>query len=417
MAIVRKTLLQTGTYQAPQGTLRATPKRVRAWAEKFRAMREKGIKVPVCWGHHLDALPAGEQDRKARPYYLSRYNAGYLDAVEYDPVTGRLDASLDVPGAELDAQGNLLTEATLPNGHRVKCAIGEVSAAIRDWTDGTGKRWDDSLVHVALVTHPVVAGQGGFHLSGAATDGNEFHLSLSGLVSTLATDSEDNMADELDTAEGAGADEGTGGKTDKDFFEDAVAFLKARGINLPEHTTADNFFEHLAIAGHALDNQAPVTDESPAEEQAEEEKEGEDDVKEITDDEPPTEEQRPVMMSLATAQTAAEKKLILREQTAHRQRLNDRINALVKRGLPPAKANEFRGMVAGYTLSLDTEGEVVPRKVDTMLSLLEEVLPKKKFTDQYLRNHAVEAPRPGVVDDEETLKIAQQRAAAVSRSN
>jgi len=55
-----------------------------------------------------------------------------------------------------------------------------VSAHIRDWKDGRGNRWDDSIMHVALTPLPVADGLPGFkNLATPApkgTDGADLEL-------------------------------------------------------------------------------------------------------------------------------------------------------------------------------------------------------------------------------------------------
>ena len=72
---------------------------------------------------------------------------------------------MDVPGAEVDPDGNLLTWAEAGDGRKLKCAIQECSAGIRDWRDGQGRMWPDSLIHVALCALPVVSDQDGFSVA------------------------------------------------------------------------------------------------------------------------------------------------------------------------------------------------------------------------------------------------------------
>lgn len=251
MAKVWKVLIRPGAYQAPQGRLEATASRCRRWAATFQRMKRAGIRVPVCWGHQPGAIPGENADKATRQYLLSKYNAGYLDDLVCGP-DGALKALLDVPGAERDREGNLVTWAKLPDGRKVPCAIKEVSAAIRDWRDGKGRDWPDAIIHVALVTLPVMAEQEGFAAAGAGNDTNaggpgEVHLSLSDLLYTLGT--ETNMPDDLMLEE---PDLGAGMDTPNGRLTRTLSVLKQFGIHLPPDTNEGNLSERIDLIGNAL---------------------------------------------------------------------------------------------------------------------------------------------------------------------
>ena len=93
-----------------------------------------------------DILETGDLPQQ---YYLSAMNAGYLDDLTIDE-KGQLAGKPNCPGCEIDpATGNYTAWVRLPDGREVKTAIGEVSVAIGDWTDGQGRKWKDVLKHVA----------------------------------------------------------------------------------------------------------------------------------------------------------------------------------------------------------------------------------------------------------------------------
>jgi hypothetical protein len=161
MARVYKLLLRPSLYSAPQGVLKATPARLKHWIRTFRRMKAKGIRVPIGHGHQPQALPGDASARARNQYYLGALNAGYLDALDLDK-RGGLRAVLDCPGYDLDDKGNLVAWTRLGDGREVRTAIAEVSAAIRDWTDGTGETWPDAIVHIALTPLPVAHGTGPF---------------------------------------------------------------------------------------------------------------------------------------------------------------------------------------------------------------------------------------------------------------
>lgn len=401
MAKVYKTLLRTGVYSAPQGNLKATPARLRGWAEKFRAMKDLGIKVPVAWGHQPQAKPLDRTaDKASKQYYLSKFNAGYLEDLAFDSATGRLRFGADIPGCEVDPQGNLLTETTLDDGRKVKSAIGEVSAAVNDWRDGQGRLWKDCLIHVALTPLPVAAGESGF--TSAPPEPSEIHLSLASILYELGGDTDMPAAilePDVDDAEGG---------TEKKHFKKMIAGLEAKGIHLPEDTTPENVIERLMVALHAV-TEGGLEDEPDL------------DLDEQPDEPSPIEEPRPgpMMMSLATAKTPREKKLLQREQQRHRGNLERRIARLVKYGLKPHRADALRGRLDGYELSLTAEGDLVEAPVDVELKIWEQAAEDfggKKFAKRYLGTTPTEEPRPRMdgEDDTDMKKLAEERAARIS---
>jgi hypothetical protein len=239
-------------------------------------MARDGIRPTCPWNHQPGATlvepgVGGDPERFA----ASRYNAGYVLGGRVDPQSGALEAFLDVPGAELGADGNLLTTVEMPDGRKVRGAIKEVSAKISpSWRDGRGRVWKDVVTHVALVGLPVVAGQKGFSLSAARPDRGAFFLSTQTLANGGA------MAD-YGSPPGNGSPRGNGFRggngrpagngfrggappdldddDDDDggpdagadpYFADALRCLKEKGIRLPPGTTPGNVFERIVVACH-----------------------------------------------------------------------------------------------------------------------------------------------------------------------
>lgn len=465
MASFKKLLCRTGIHKAPQGELVATPQRVRAWAEKFKKMKALGIKVPVAWGHQPKALPADQDDREHQLYYRSKFNAGYLDELDFDEKDGNLYGVVDAPGCEL-ADGNLVHQVELSDGTKAKGAIGEVSIAIRDWKDGQGRDWPDSIIHVALTPLPVVADQGGFSAGPAPSD-QVYSLStlLYGLAPaasyTLAS-KEGPMKDDkkkpddkdkdkptegtYDTAKGDakngddlpkppdtkgngaavdddskdGDDKSTAGsKNDKAaHFSRAKDALMKQGYKLPDHADAENGWDHLANILEALNHQQGESE--PGQEEPQDGKQ----KRPVGPAQKPTEEPRPIMMSLATAQTPGEKGMILTLQKKHQESLSERIDKLAARGVPADEVQSFRERISTYELSLDDEWEPTEQKLDYELSVWERTLDAwdkakpaaKDLTKQHL-TRATPVVRPDInPDNEYNQDEINSRAAAVSTS-
>lgn len=257
MARVRKVLVRPGKYKAPMmrqdgtrvlGDLEVTPDRVKHWCEQFRAMKAAGIHVPVCWGHQPSALPGEGLERHEKQAAVAQANAGYLEEMGLDP-DDALPGVLDIPGAKVEGD-NLVTEQTLPDGRKVKAAIKEVSIAVRDWTDGTGKKWKDSIVHVALVTHPVMTGQGGFESAEMATGGSDrlYEMEVPGggrrLLILMGTE-------EATMPETTVQPVATGTQSSPRTAR-ALQVLASFGLHLPEDTHEGNIEERIDLCGNAI---------------------------------------------------------------------------------------------------------------------------------------------------------------------
>lgn len=246
MATFKKVILSPGVYHAPQGTLHATPGRVRGWAKTFARMNQNGIRVPICWGHQPGAIPGEGKGKADRQYELSRYNAGYIRNLSVSD-DGDLEGELDIPGADVDEDGNLITWAEMPDGRKVRCAIKEVSAAIRDWQDGSGRKWPDAITHVALVPLPVVAGQTGFETTLGTDAGvpGEIHLSLATYLGP--EEGEGKAMPMIDAADMVEAP-----AVGSDPVSECLGILEQIGLHLPMDTDEGNLCERIRLVGGAL---------------------------------------------------------------------------------------------------------------------------------------------------------------------
>jgi len=405
VAKVRKTLLNVGIHHARQGVLKVTPERARRWADNINKMNQLGIKLPVCWAHDPTVLPDSAYD-------MARLNAGYYSNAAFDPKTGNLDIDLEAPGCELDKEtGNLVTYTKIsPTGPLVKTAIGEVSGHIRNWKDGQGRDWPDSLVHVALTPLPVVPTKGFTELA-TGTEPSDFFLSLSTFHANLAT--EPPMAEEKDkkTAPPPPEDKAPppdvaadtepvadDAATTEDSlpaispaaaaFAPAVAALKSLGLHLPEDTTEKNFAERIVVACHALDAHK-------AAQQAEEAQQPAPGTPDANGTPPANnsvvEEGRPVMLSTIT--DGRVKKLLLATQEQKKSSALAKVDSLVKRGMPVFRANEFRDLINSYELAL--VGDDVQRpEWEASLGIWDETLKFGKSAKERHVKGAKEEPPP-----------------------
>lgn len=144
MAKFKKEILKSGIYQSPDGEIHITEDRINKWVSNFDRMKIAGLKIPLPWGHNSRGQPLSSDEKE---FLESKYNAGYVESFSNE--NGSLVALVDVPRLE--------------DSSRVGTIVQEVSPQIETaWKDGKGKTWTDVITHLALVTHPVVAGQPNF---------------------------------------------------------------------------------------------------------------------------------------------------------------------------------------------------------------------------------------------------------------
>lgn len=402
MAKAQKVLLRTDIFQAPQGQLVADAPFLKRLVENFRRMKACGLLVPVAWGHQPQAVPGDEDERASRQYYLSRLNAGYLDDLDLDEATGQLSMRVDCPGLTCDDQGRMCAWTRTDDGVEVKTAIKEVSAAIKNWRDGKGRAWDNSLIHVALTPLPVVDNQGGF--KALSTEG--FTLNLLDLTG------ENDVADDSGKKDEAG--KGDAGKPDGGYFKKALDVLKQHGFVLPDDTDEGNGWERIYVAGVAKAEGDEGADDNDADDM-----EDDDDDDGMMDGTDPSRdgavaEARPVMLSVSTVTDPVAKKLLAERQETHRKNLLTQVKRLERRGMKRHVAEKFREQLSTYELNLDASGDPIEKEVEYRLSVYDEVLPKKKFSEEYLARHAVKAAREHQEEAHVTQEEINRRAGAVS---
>jgi len=128
-----KELLRVGRWIHPAKKLvvDVTRERLSRWAENFRRMLAKGIRVPVPYGHSYDP----------------RDNAGFVTdmRVEGDSLVGVLEIPRDEDAA------------------RVGSVATDVSVSVNpSFVDGEGDSFGEVIEHVAITNYPVVSGQANF---------------------------------------------------------------------------------------------------------------------------------------------------------------------------------------------------------------------------------------------------------------
>lgn len=131
-----------------------TKKRIAHWANQFAEMRKAGINIPAPVVHDRNATPLSTEERAKLDEAMMKEepgsfrNAGWWENLFPDS-DGVLHGVVDVPLAK-DAE-------------KIGTTVKEVSInTMPEYIDGTGKKWEDVIYHVALVNHPIEPGQDNF---------------------------------------------------------------------------------------------------------------------------------------------------------------------------------------------------------------------------------------------------------------
>lgn len=312
-----------------------TKERQQGWIEQFKAMKAVGLKVPAPFVHRNDAAgkPLTEEEFKK---ITSKDNAGWWEDFwidQNDNLMGRLNVPL-----EEDAK-------------RICNTIVEVSPTVRPTLlDGNGRQWtEESLHHVALVTHPVDQNQPNFQPINeeGAQMSNGFNLIPEGF----------QMADDLTAAPAAAPALTPAAPPDivDGGISAVVQILQDLGLELPADTNQGNLLERIVSTGRQMladkakaGEGEPSTTEAPAGAQA---------------------QPAPVALSLPDQQ------YISIATKSVQQGYVNRINALVQKGSVPQKfaSENLLPMVNGFQLSIDPKGNQTHSEIDTVLLTLEAV--------------------------------------------
>ncbi len=215
-----KELLRVGrwTHPARKFVLEVTRERLARWAESFKRMVKKGIRIPVPYGHSYDP----------------RDNAGFVTGmrVEGDSLVG----VLEIPRPEDAARmGSLVTDVSV-----------SVNPA---FSDGEGEAFGEVVEHVAITNYPVVPGQANF----VALE-NESGASVVRLVMEAEAGKDDEPSDGEETAlvEGEGGDEAQADAADETKEPTDLALTLERRearIRELEGERIDREVESLLLAG------------------------------------------------------------------------------------------------------------------------------------------------------------------------
>lgn len=215
----KKPIVNTGVYAvpSPEGSKKVsiTKDRLNHWTSQFNDMKSAGISVPAPWSHSQEALPIQMGSDGTLP--RSDINAGWWDKLWVDGDT--LWGELDIPSNE--------------DAVKIGRSVRESSIYVRpEFNDGSGNSWKDSLMHIALVTHPIENGQDNFQPVEA--NGEGISLAMSQLTEPLSMAEEKVEGQQYNAAN---ADMST-----------VLGALRENKIDLPDDTGEDNFMERLLTA-------------------------------------------------------------------------------------------------------------------------------------------------------------------------
>jgi len=354
-----KQIVRPGKYlvRTPDGRRREeeiSSDRIKGWTTRFAEMLKEGLHIPAPWRHDDKALPLTEEQLG------SNHNAGWWSKLWQEP-DGTLYGELEVPRDE--------------DASRVGTTVIEVSPYVREeWKDGSGKSWNDSILHLALVTHPVVKNQENFQPVSSVP---AMALSLSQLIEApvgaiLMQDAASNA--------GIGGPANASGAS----IRDALAALKAVGLDLPEDTSAENLIERIIVASRAIAAKGEE-DIPPGKEQQPGKGTKEQPVPiamgDITlGDTDMTDEQKKAFQlekkkqeeAVQRAKEDKEKAIQFAIEQVH-SGYKARVKALVETGriTPHFVKERLEPMAESFQLSLDEEGKQVQQPLDIILEALE----------------------------------------------
>lgn len=379
MARFKKRVIETGIHHTPDGVQEVSPARLRHWHESIKAIIATGVKPPLSWGHLKSAVPYPDD----HAYWQSRYQAGRVVGSELSPDGSAWTLEMDAPGVEIDAEGRLVTEATLPDGVKVKAAIDEVSVGAMDWTDGKGHVWNDAPVHLAMTPLPVWVPPGGqppfeaSELIGGAAKAARFGTST--LLARFTT-----MADEEKDPQKKDDNKPGGGMNIKGIVE----ALREVGLTIPDEVTDDEGLIIAIKAGGAKKDGDALP--PPKKEDATPQEAG---------------------AFLSTIRDPLTRQLMADKVKADGEGRSRRIAALEARGLPAHKAKELRAESTTVRFGLDVSGKLLKHPLDDKLDLLEAALPQASFERTFL---STVAGSPADPPEEEQGVREQSRLAAIA---
>lgn len=322
---------QDGSVKMVREEKQITKDQIASWESNFLKMREKGLLVPAPFYHDLSALPLTPEEKatldaaQRTEANRTKNNAGYWEHMFRD-ANGNLHGIIDVDVPEYqERMGKSFKECSL--------------LALPKFVDGTGEEWKDSILHVAVVTNPIVPAQDNFK----PIESQEDALAIA-MSQCLP---EESPAPEVKPTVALVKEDGTAMS-----LGDLTAVLPQLGITLPQDTNEQNFMDRLLTAATAL-----VASKN---------------LNNPTTGSGLTIIPGGVGMSHAIDINTPHGKNIAKQQ---RDKITQRITTLVERGVITAAyvKDTLNPMLEGVALSLtlDDEGNLGPTSIDPLLEALE----------------------------------------------
>lgn len=385
MAKFVKEILRPGSYyvNVVGGRRRKetfTKERLANFVKQHEEMVKAGLKIPAPWKHALEALPASASpgDKPLHPgdtFSSSKDNAGFWGKLFQDK-RGVLYGELDV--------------ANQADADKIGTSVQEVSPYVKtEFEDGLQRKWQDSVLHIALVTNPVMPGQQNFERlptpaaatapgSPAVSAEHGIALSLSNFLAPPNVDIPDSVLLSMDQDEATDTpDEEMPEETPVDSpnpgqtsasgasIQDALNALREIGLDLPEDTHEGNLVERIVVASRAIStatgggSNQPDPNDPNAQHQ-----------------EMPT----PIAMSLGNG-TMPNTNLTVDDRVAAfavrqaRKSYDARIDQLIASGRISAAYRDahLKPLMEGFQLSLDEAGAATPTAIDHLLDALEAI--------------------------------------------
>ena len=239
MPTFRKQILSSGSFIVPSGggskKIQLTPERLKKWAGTFEAMRKAGLEIPGPWSHatKLGPVQMGQANRGGIVEDAAK-NAGFWTKVWYDEAAKALMGEIEAPGN--------VSDPNTPAG-KLASTVKETSVYVApSWQDGIGRIWDEPIMHIGCVVHPIEPGQPNFE-----PVGNEMVIAMSFQTeddpNAEVPPEGDEEEEEPDPLIGGGLPAESSSN-----MQNVIGLLSAVGIVLPPTTTPENFLPYLEIA-------------------------------------------------------------------------------------------------------------------------------------------------------------------------
>lgn len=237
-----KDIVTAGKYSIPDGKggnreVVITSERLSKWASSFEKQRNSGFRVPAPAFHDFEkGVPVRIGSAEEGFLRKSTDNLGFWDYLWVDPETKTLKGIIDAPGD--------VNDPSTPAGKLGK-TIRETSIYVTPkWKDGSNTEWDEPVMHIACVTHPIEKSQANFQ---PADNGMAIAMSFKAADSSNAPSPSGEPSDPNKVLGSKSSEMQV--SVDNGRISEVITLLKdVAKISIPEDTNQDNLVERLLIA-------------------------------------------------------------------------------------------------------------------------------------------------------------------------